>query len=113
MHKDAIEVRVEGSTGAPYLATFSREGDSLVTTCTCAAGVKRTHCKHRLALFAGNLGSVRGIAPPDLAEQLSAMLKGTQVEAALLDLEVAEAEARATVVRVKRAKRFLDRVMHK
>jgi SWIM zinc finger len=113
MHIDAIEVSIEGSTGAPYVATFSREGDFLQTACSCPAGEKRIHCKHRLALFAGDLSAVRGAVSPRLAEQLSAMVRGTQVEAALQELEAAEVEAKAAAERVKRAKRFLDRVMHK
>ena len=113
MHTDTIEVSIEGSTGAPYFASFSREGDSLKTACNCPAGEKRIHCKHRLALFAGDLSAVRGAVSPRLVEQLSAMVRGTQVEAALQELEAAEVEAKAAAERVKRAKRFLDRVMHK
>lgn len=109
----AIEVRIEGSTGTPYVATFIREGDFLQTTCSCQAGQKKTHCKHRLALFAGDLSSVRGAFSPLLAKQLSAMVKGTPVEAALQELDAAEVEAKAAAERVKRAKKFLNRVMYK
>ena len=113
MHTNTIEVRIEGSTGTPYVATFSREGDSLRTACSCPAGEKRIHCKHRLALFSGNLSAVRGIMRSGLAEQLSAMVRGTQVEVALQELEVAEVEAKTAAERVKRAKKILDRLMHK
>lgn len=113
MHSDIIEVCIEGSSGAPYVATFSRDGESLMTACTCPAGERRIHCKHRLALFAGDLTAVRGVISSGLAERLSAMVRGTQVEVALQELEAAEIEARATAERLKRAKRFLDRVMHK
>ena len=112
MHTDAIEVRVEGSTGTPYVATFSLEGGSLKTACSCPAGEKKMHCKHRLALLAGNLSAVLGVMPSGLAEQLSTMVRGTQLEVALQELEVAEAEAKVAAERVKRAKKVLDRVMH-
>jgi hypothetical protein len=107
-----VQVHIDGSTGTPYIATFTRDGDSLQTACSCPAGEKRTHCKHRLALFSGDFAAVRGTIPPGLAEQLSAMVRGTEVEKALQELEAAQAEAIAATERLKRAKKFLDRAMH-
>ena len=107
-----VQVPIQGSTGTPYIATFSRDGDSLKAACSCPAGEKRTHCKHRLAFFSGDVTAVRGDIPPGLAEQLSAMVRGTQVEIALQALEAAETEAKAATERLKRAKKFLDQAMH-
>jgi hypothetical protein len=112
MRSDSIEVQIEGSTGTLYVATFFRAGDSLATACSCPAGEKRTHCKHRLALFAGDISAVRGAVPPDLAEQLAAIVRGTQVEVALQALEAAETHAKSAAERLKQAKKFLDRAMH-
>jgi uncharacterized Zn finger protein len=107
-----ITVNIEGSSGTPYIVSIIREEDSLKTSCTCPAGEMRTHCKHRIELFAGNLASVRGTTEPNLAQEISIMLKGTAVESALQAVEAAEIEAKAAKDKVKRAKRALDRVMH-
>jgi len=47
-----------------------------------------------------------------LAEQLSALARGTEVDLALQALEAAEAEVKVATERLKRAKKFLDRAMH-
>jgi uncharacterized Zn finger protein len=113
MYTNSIEVCIKGSTGTPYVATFTREGNSLKTTCSCPAGEKRTHCKHRLALFAGDVTAVSGDIQSGLITQLSVMVRGTEVEFALQAVAAAETEAKAAVDRVKHAKKYLDRVMHK
>lgn len=112
MQNTTIEVRIEGSTGTPYAVSFSREGSNLKTSCTCPAGDKGIHCKHRLALFAGDLARVRGDTRSDLAQQIAAMLHGTEVETTLRALVAAESEARTAAENLKRAKKNLDRVMH-
>lgn len=112
MQNTTIEVRIEGSTGTLYAASFSRVGSNLKTSCTCPAGDKGIHCKHRLALFAGDLAQVRGDTRSDLAQQIAAMLDGTEVETALRAFATAESEARTAADILKRAKKKLDRVMH-
>jgi hypothetical protein len=41
------------------------------------------------------------------------MLRGTQLEVAIEALAIAEAEAKASSDKLKRAKKLLDRVMHR
>lgn len=107
-----ITVEIEGSTGTPYTATFTRDGDRLITTCTCGAGESKMHCKHRLSLFAGDFSHVRGAPPADLSTQIMTMLEGSTVAAALASLAEAETAAEAAKANVKRAKKSLDRAMH-
>ena len=107
-----ITINIEGSSGTPYIVSIIREEDSLKTSCTCRAGEMKTHCKHRIELFAGNLASVRGTTEPNLAQVISIMLKGTAVELALQAVNFAEIEEKAAKDKLKRAKRALDRVMH-
>ena len=109
---EPFEVRILGSTGTTYIATFTRTDDALHTTCTCQAGMKRTHCKHRLQLLSGDLSSVVD-ATDGLTEKLSELLQGTQVQFAIEALQAAELEAQAAESRVKQAKKLLDRVMHR
>ena len=112
MKSVAIEVQIEGSTGTRYVASFIRVGDSLKTSCTCQAGERQMHCKHRLSLIDGDITKVRGNVPPDLAQQIAAMVNGTEVDAALLALASAEVEAKTASEKLRRAKKTLDRVMH-
>ncbi len=107
-----ITVNIEGSSGTPYIVSIIRDEDSLKASCTCPAGEMKTHCKHRIELFAGNLASVRGTTEPNLAQEISIMLKGTTVELALQAVESAEIEAKAANDKVKRAKKALGRVMN-
>ena len=112
MQNDSIEVHLRGSTGTPYVATFVRTGNVLHTTCSCPAGEKRTHCKHRLHLLGGNLSSVTEPMTEDLAKRLFSVLQGTSVQSAIEAMAFAEDEARGSADRLKRAKKNLDRVMH-
>lgn len=112
MTNDSIEIHIRGSTGTPYIATFVRTGDTLHTTCSCQAGVKKIHCKHRLQLLDGNISSVVEPIVDDLENRLSAILQGTLVQSAIQAVVVADTEAKAAADRLKRAKKHLDRVMH-
>jgi uncharacterized Zn finger protein len=112
MSNDAFEVQVAGSSGTPYAVSFVKDGDSFNAFCSCPAGEKKIHCKHRLSLLSGDLTAVIGGVPSDLVERLTDLVKGTKLESALLELESAEADFRSSSDRVKRAKKYLDRVMH-
>ena len=108
-----LELLIESSrTGEHYAVTFTREGTNLRTSCTCPAGQKGIHCKHRLSLLAGDLSSIVGEVPADIGAQLAALLPGSDVERVLEQLRVAEAGVTAAQAEVKRVKKALDRVMH-
>ena len=63
-----LELLIESSSsGEHYAVTFTREGTNLRTSCTCPAGQKGIHCKHRLSLLAGDLSSIVGEVPADMA----------------------------------------------
>lgn len=108
-----LNLLVESSTsGERYAVTFTREGDNLRTSCTCQAGQKGIHCKHRLSLLAGDLSSVVGEVPADIGSKICALLIGSDVEKVLEQLRNAEAGFAAAQAEVKRVKKALDRVMH-
>ena len=70
-----LELLIESSSsGEHYAVTFTREGTNLRTSCTCPAGQKGIHCKHRLSLLAGDLSSIVGEVPADIGAQLAALL---------------------------------------
>lgn len=111
MPTEELELQIEGSTGTVYRVYFLREGSVLKTSCSCPAGERRTHCKHRLLLFAGDDSRVRGDRPSALKQIISAMLQGTDVQSALNSLTQAKVEVSAAEARLKSAKRILDRAM--
>lgn len=113
MQSNVINAEILGSTGTKYAISFSREGRFLNTSCTCPAGEMRTHCKHRLSLFQGDISRVFGDAPPNLAQRISEMVRGTDVEDALRAMFTAEAEVKTATLLFKRTKKALDRAMHK
>jgi hypothetical protein len=109
---DMLELQVEGSSGDHYAVTFIREGNNLHTSCTCQAGQKGIHCKHRLSLLAGDISRVVGTPPSDIGSKIAALLTGSDVAQALENLHVAEATAATAQAELKRVKKALDRVMH-
>lgn len=112
MQNATLEVRIEGSTGIPYDVSFVRNLNNLKISCSCAAGKNMIHCKHRLALFAGDITQVLGEVQLDLAQKIEVILGGTDVETALKALLEAEFDAKQANKLVKLAKKNLDRVMH-
>lgn len=107
-----LEFLVEGSTGDHYTVTFNRDGTNLHTSCSCQAGQKSVHCKHRLSLLAGDISNVVSPVPEDIKAQLATILSGSDVAQALENLHIAEAAVTAAQAEVKRVKKALDRVMH-
>lgn len=49
---------VQGSASIPYEVAFWRNGQNLTTSCTCEAGKKGMHCKHRFALMEADVTSL-------------------------------------------------------
>ncbi len=107
-----LVIQVEGSTGDSYTATFAREGDILRALCSCPAGASGTHCKHRLALLAGDFRQARGDLTADVGEQVATLLRGTEVERVLQALSEAQRDLERAQREVKSHKKALDRVMH-
>ena len=85
---NSVEFLVQGSAPYPYRVTFELSGPRLSAFCTCPAGDKGLHCKHRLNILAGDTTGVIGNA--DQVPLISTWLPGTQLEAALADLAQAE-----------------------
>jgi hypothetical protein len=112
MPTEDLELQIEGSTGTAYHVYLAREGSVLKTSCSCPAGEKRTHCKHRLSLFEGDESRVRGKRPSALTQIIFEMLQGSDVQTALNALAQAKVEMSTAEAKLKSAKRFLDRAMH-
>jgi hypothetical protein len=112
VHPSKLNIEVEGSAGDRYQIELHRKGDELKTSCSCQAGRKNVHCKHRLALLAGDFSRVRDAPPVNLDQAVTAMLQGTPLQATLKALASAEQEASRAKNELNRVKKSLDRVMH-
>jgi uncharacterized Zn finger protein len=105
-----IEFKVQGKPARTYTAAFTREGEALIATCTCAAGQHHQYCKHRFGLLSGDATDlVSGNASQ--INQLPAMLAGSNVEAATRAIAQAEAAQQIAAKQVTSCKRMLARVM--
>lgn len=98
------------STGEIYTITVERRGNNLTCACTCPAGSKGTHCKHRIGVLAGDRAAVSG-GDVDRLGEVAAMLAGTDVERALEALIAAEARKSDADRELKAAKKALARTM--
>ena len=112
MQPNELAIEVEGSSGDIYQVKLYKTATGLKTSCSCQAGQKNIHCKHRLALFAGDFSHVRGNHPGNLDQLVVAMLQGSQLQTTLNTLAVAEQNALRATTELKRVKKSLDRVMH-
>lgn len=98
------------STGEIYIVNLSRAGDNLTCTCTCPAGGSGTHCKHRLAILAGDKKIVTG-GDADLLDHVPLLLEGSDVERALSEVaKWGEAKTEATK-KLQVAKKMLAQTM--
>lgn len=101
---------VEGSQGDEYEVKFKQIGNNLIVTCTCQAADNGLHCKHRIALLNGDIGSVTSGNERDLAKT-RALLSGTSLEAALIRYQVAEDACERAKSELAKAKKALARAM--
>ena len=108
---DKLEFNVVSqSTGEVYFIQLYRSGDNLTCTCTCPAGQRSTHCKHRLAILNGDMSDVDS-GDADRAHGISEMLSGTDVEVELIALRELEFQKRAIDNQIKTRKKALGRAL--
>jgi uncharacterized Zn finger protein len=108
---DQLVFLVKGSSKEPYEVTFIKDGDSLTAICTCPAGTYGNFCKHRISILDGGSKSISS----DNAEKVATVvewLRGTDVEAALSELRVAEKGKDPEKKSLVDAKRKLARAMN-
>ena len=97
---ETIEFLVQGSATEPYRVTFRRNERQFSAFCTCAAGESGQICKHRLTILAGVSEGVTS-ANIDQVSTVASWLPGSDVEAAMQEVNRAEAE-------LERAKKLLS-----
>lgn len=88
---DSLKFLVRGSGGNAYEVDFRRYGNNLTGTCTCSAGQMGKYCKHLFALIEGEVTNLLSENTDDVY-RLNDMITGTDVEAAIEAVRIAEKE---------------------
>ncbi|HYN77990.1 MAG TPA: SWIM zinc finger family protein [Lamprocystis sp. (in: g-proteobacteria)] len=101
---------VAGSAKEPYQVTFRNEHGKLNAFCTCPAGEKGLHCKHRLAIVAGDTSAVLSKSREEI-EILRTWLIGSELEIACSAFHEAEKNFEEAKAMFDRAKKRLGKVM--
>lgn len=78
-----IVLSVQGSSDEPYEVEFNREGDVVVGSCTCKAGLFGQLCKHRVLLLSGDETYIPASDFGTVKDQLKALVTGSDLEAEL------------------------------
>ncbi len=82
--------RVEGSEPDPYEVTFVQHSPGNISVyCTCKAGQKGEHCKHRLQLIGADVTDLVSDNVDELDVVLS-WISGSDIERALDEISAAE-----------------------
>ena len=102
---------VKGSSPDGYEVTFIKDGSSLTALCTCPAGQFGSYCKHRIAILDGKSDSISS-GNADQAPTVTEWLVGTDVEAALSELRVAEKTTECAKEDLAALKKKLARAMN-
>ena len=107
---DSLKFLVRGSGGNAYEVDFKRYGNNLTGTCTCRAGEMGMYCKHRFALMEGEVTNLLSENTDDVY-RLNDMITGTDVEAAIEAVRIAEKAADAAKKELSSRKKALARAM--
>ena len=101
---------VKGNNGN-YEIIFTINNDQLLSTCTCQAGKHGVFCKHRFALLKGDTTNILSGNETQITRIMD-LLKGTKLEKALIQLEVAQNNYDLAYKQLTSAKKILSRTMN-
>ena len=105
-----LEFVVQGSIPGGYKILAKKSGARLTMSCSCEAGLKGTHCKHRFALLAGDVSGILSGNEQDLAV-LHSMLSGTALELRFRAICRLEQDKEAIETKLKSEKKAIAREM--
>lgn len=78
-----VVLSIQGSSDEPYEVVFEREGEVLIGSCTCKAGLFGQICKHRLLLLSGDETYIPGSDFVKVRDQLKVLVTGSDLEVEL------------------------------
>jgi len=102
---------VKGSAKDPYEIIFIKDGDSLTAVCNCPAGTYGNLCKHRVNILEGKSTAITS-ENTDQVTTVVSWLAGTDVAAAMHELQELEQAKDADKNAINEAKRKVARVMN-
>jgi hypothetical protein len=108
----SLQFSVTGSTGNHYEVNAFREGNRFIMTCNCEAGIRRTYCKHRIALLDGDCSALRSENADDV-DHLRALLHGTEAERYYHVLVELDSQMRELTKKIKDTKRAFARSINR
>jgi len=108
---EQLTLQVKGSSPDPYELTFIKDGANLTAICTCPAGTYGNVCKHRVLVLGGD---AEAVVDDDKAKVATVVkwLAGTDVEAALQEMDKASSAPDATKESLAAAKKNLANAMN-
>lgn len=106
-----LQFKIKGSSDTPYsIRIVRREDGNLSAYCTCQAADNGLHCKHRIGVLSGKPAGVVGDRSADL-KIVQSWVKGSDIEAVMLELQAAEDQLEEIKTKVARLKKTLARAM--
>jgi len=105
-----ISFLVQGSSPEPYKVKFRKSETSFTAHCSCPAGRKGTHCKHRIGIL---MGQTDRIVSKNISEvaTVEVWLHGTHIESAIQALTSAEQEYALAKKALLKAKKNLSNAL--
>lgn len=106
-----LTFHVSGSKGDAYVVKAGlQEPNNLWMRCTCQAGQKGMYCKHRFALLDGDITNLASDNSDDVVT-LGTWLQGSDVQAAMAEVERRQADADEAKKLLSAAKKALARAL--
>jgi uncharacterized Zn finger protein len=108
-----IDLLARSSSGdEPYHVSIQFQDNKVTATCDCQAGQHGLHCKHRMAVIAGDKTVLYDATQyPDLS-RASDLLSRSRIKGVLDDVHAAEEAVEAAKREFKRQKARLGRLMN-
>jgi uncharacterized Zn finger protein len=108
---ETIVFLVQGSAEQPYSVSFSsRESGNLTATCSCPAGLVKQYCKHRLNILMGDVTDIVS-GNEERVHTVYGWFAGSDVEAALKEIQRLEEEMEKLKKRLSAAKKDVAKAM--
>ena len=102
---DSVTFLVQGSQPEPYTVTFANSGNSNLTAhCSCPAGRVQQHCKHRHNILLGDVSDIVS-NNVEMTGLVYEWFRGSDVEAAMHEIDLVEAEMAALKRKLANAKK--------
>ena len=107
---ESIEFDVRDTDLIECRVTFVKADNNLSGFCTCALGQSEAYCDHRLDILRGDTGAIVSDNVGDAAS-VAQWVVGTDVYAAMLEIEQWENRANEAAERLEKAKQRLGQAM--